>query len=231
MSVYKKSCSIDMWIREEKKLKKLFLIFTFLITFILSSNHVLAANNLHTITLEKTDTGYNVILGTDKLAKVVKKTPADNELIMELSGISSAETVNAIYKGSNNIDGLVIEHPAQDKLKINISAEGIKNSTVMIEPIDGATTIVGDTFPVDKALWVVFGAALFFVIFKISKDIEDDEKLPVKKDIKEREIEMYRQFKHDFTTNPVSFNNDYKMKKIMKKIDRKIDERLMSTIK
>ncbi len=47
-----------------------------------------AENSLHTITLEKNNSGYNIILGSDKVAKVVKKTPSENELIMELTGIN-----------------------------------------------------------------------------------------------------------------------------------------------
>ena len=94
-----------------------------------------AENSLHTITLEKNNSGYNIILGSDKVAKVVKKTPSENELIMELTGITSSETVNALYKGTNNIDRLVIENSAPNKLKVYITAENIKDSTVMLSLI------------------------------------------------------------------------------------------------
>ena len=94
-------------------MKRIILILTFLITFAFSTLAVTAAgNNLHTITLEKNNTGYNIVLGSDKIAKVVKKTPANNELIMEITGITSSETVNAIYKGTNSIEGLIIENTA-----------------------------------------------------------------------------------------------------------------------
>ena len=102
-------------------MKKILIVFTFLITFVFSAASVLADENfLHTITLEKNDTGYNVILGSDKMTRVVKKTPENNELILELSGISSSDSVNALYKGTNNIDGLVIETPARNKIRIHI---------------------------------------------------------------------------------------------------------------
>lgn len=222
-----------MWIREEINLKKLFLIFTFLITFIFTNLSANASGNyLHTITLENTDSGYNIILGTDKVSKVVKKTPSENELIMELGGISSSETVNAIYKGTNNIDGFVIENAGVNKLKVYITAPNIKNSTIMIEPINGVTTIVGDSLPVDKVLWLMFVLALFAVVFKVSKDItEENDKPFIKKDIKEREIEMYRKYREELSSNPISVNGDLRMKRIMKKIDRKIDERLTSSLK
>ena len=89
-------------------MKKIFLIFGFLIAFACTSLSVLANSNyLHTITLEKNNTGYNVLLSSDKMAKVTKKTPSENELVLELSGITSSDTVNALYKGTNNIDSLV----------------------------------------------------------------------------------------------------------------------------
>ena len=215
-------------------MKRIVLIFTFLTAFIFSTLTAKAAgNNLHTITLEKNNTGYNIVLGSDKIAKVVKKTPANNELVMNLTGISSAETVNAIYKGTNSIDGLVIESTAPNKLRISITADNIKNSTVMIESIDGTTTIVGESIPIDKILWVVFVMALFGVIFKVSKDIaEEDDKILIKKDIKDREIQMYRKYRSEMSTNPIiNGNSDLRMKKMLKKIDRKIDERLTSVIK
>ena len=215
-------------------MKRIILILTFLITFAFSTLAVTAAgNSLHTITLEKNNSGYNIVLGSDKIAKVVKKTPANNELIMEITGITSSETVNAIYKGTNSIDGLIIENIAPNKLKIYITAENIKNSTVMMESLNGETTIVGESIPVDKILWAVFVMALFGVIFKISKDItEEDEKILIKKDIKDREIQMYRKYRSEMTINPgIDNRTDLRMRKMLKKIDRKIDERLTSAIR
>jgi hypothetical protein len=215
-------------------MKRIILILTFLITFAFSTLAVTAAgNNLHTITLEKNSTGYNIVLGSDKIAKVVKKTPANNELIMEITGITSSETVNAIYKGTNNIEGLIIENTAPNKLRISITAENIKNSTVMMESLNGETTIVGETVPVDKILWAVFVMALFGVIFKVSKDItEEDDKILIKKDIKDREIQMYRKYRSEMSINTgIDNRTDLRMRKMVKKIDRKIDERLTSAIR
>ena len=90
------------------------------------------------------------------MTKVTKKTPENNELILELSGISSAESVNALYKGTNSIDGLVIETPKRNKLRIHVTANDISNSTVIVEPIHGEPAIVGESVPLDKILWVLF---------------------------------------------------------------------------
>ncbi len=215
-------------------MKKLFSIFTFLIVFLFSTSVVEAAeNSLHTITLEKNNSGYNIILGSDKVAKVTKKTPSDDELVMTLYGVSSSETVNALYKGTNNINSLIIENSAPNKLKVYIKAENIKDSTIMIEPIVGETTIVAESVPLDKVLWVMFVLALFAVIFKVSKDIsEDEDKIFIKKDIKDREIELYKKYKsQNFSTARISSNSDLRMKKMIKKIDRRIDDRLTASIR
>lgn len=215
-------------------MKKIFLIFGFLITFSFTSLAVSAkANYLHTVTLEKNNTGYNVILGSDKIAKVTKKTPSENELVLELSGITSSDTVNALYKGTNNIDGLVIENTAPNKLKIYITAANIKDSSIIMDPALGESTIVGETVPVEKVLWISFVMALFAVIFKVSKSIsEEDDKILIKKDIKDREIELYRKYRNELESNTsINSNKDFRMKKMLKKIDRKIDERLTSSIK
>lgn len=215
-------------------MKKLFLIFGFLITFAFTSTTVSAkANYLHTVTLEKNNTGYNVILESDKIARVAKKTPSENELILELSGITSSDTVNALYKGTNSIDGLVIENTAPNKLKIYISAANIKNSSIIMDPIHGESTLVGETMPLDKILWITFVMGLFAVIFRVSKKIsEEDDKILIKKDIKDREIELYRKYRSEMETNTsINMHKDLRMKKMLKKIDRKIDERLTSSFK
>ncbi len=215
-------------------MKKILIIFTFLVTLILSSTSVFAESNfLHTITLEKNDTGYNVILGSDKMTKVTKKTPENNELILELSGISSAESVNALYKGTNSIDGLVIETPKRNKLRIHVTANDISNSTVIVEPIHGEPAIVGESVPLDKILWVLFVLSLVSVIAKFSKHItEDEEKISIRRDIKNREIQMYKKYRRDISINPtLRQNEDARLRTLVKKIDRKIDERLISNIK
>ena len=86
--------------------------------------------------------------------------------------------------------------------------------------------------PVDKVLWIGFVMALLAVIVKVSKKLtEEDDRILIKKDIKDREIELYRRYRNEMVTNP-SINNrqDMRMKRMLKKIDRKIDERLTSSI-
>jgi hypothetical protein len=198
--------------------------------FSIGTANATTGNNLYTITLEKSNTGYNIILGSDKLAKVTRKSPSENELVLILNGVTSSESVNALYKGTSNIDSLIIENISSNRLKIYVKADNINNSTIIMEPIVGEPTIVAETVPLDKILWVMFVLALFAVIFKISKDMsEEDEKALIRKSMKDREIEMYKRYTSSLPD--VSISSDFRMKKMLKKIDRKIDERLSASLK
>ena len=210
-------------------MKKILVIFGLLFTFALTCLCVQAKGNyLHSVTLERNSEGYNVIFNTDKITKVVRKAVSDNELVLELSGITSADTVNALYKGTSNIDNLVIENTDSNKLRVYITAPDIRNSSVIIEPEDGIETLVNETFPTERVLWCGFVLLAFAVMFKIAKNVsEQDSKILIKKDIKDREIELYRKYKKCFDTNMnVTSIRDMRMKNMLKKIDRKIDERL-----
>lgn len=210
--------------------KIILLIFGFLITTALAA--YAGGNYLHTITLEKNNIGYNIILGADKMAKVSKSAPSSDELVLNINGLTSSDTVNALYKGSANIDNLVVENISPNKLRITISAQNIANSSVIINPADGTSTIVGETFPLDKTLWILFVLTGVSVIFYISKKIEEeDSKILIKRDIKDREIEMYRKYRRDMDNLSSQSLREMRMKNMLKKIDRKIDERLMSSIK
>ena len=100
-------------------MKKIFITFSFIFVFIFTCLSVSAKTNmLHTITLEKNGNGYNILLKTDSNAKVTKKTLADNEIVIDLAGIKSSDTVNALYKGTDNIDNLIVESTGKNNLKI-----------------------------------------------------------------------------------------------------------------
>ena len=215
-------------------MKRIFGILLFLILFAFTSLGVSASTNyLHTITLEKNNTSYNVILGTDNVSNVVKRHSSANELVLELNGVSSSDTVNAIYKGSNDINSLVVEHISSNKLRVYINAENIGSASIILQTSDGVSSIVGEKFPIDKALWTLFVLAIFGVIFSVSKKItEADDRILIKKDIKDREIAMYRAYRKQMDNNDyLKVNKSLRMKSMMKKIDRKIDERLASTIR
>jgi len=209
-------------------MKKTFLILGILAAFFVTCLAVNAkTNQLHTITLENNNGNFNIVLDTDSISKVTRKVVSDNEIVLELSGITSADTVNALYKGTEAVDNLVIENAGLNKLKIYVSAQNIKNSSVIMNPESGDISLVGESFPADKALWSMFVlTVLGLIIRKSVKRTNEENSLSIKRDIKEREIEMYRKYRRSLDEGISLSSKDTKMNNMLKKIDRKIDERL-----
>lgn len=211
-------------------MKKIFLAFSFLAIFIFTCLSVSAKTNmLHTITLEKNGNGYNIVLKTDNTTKVTKKTLADNEIVLDLAGIKSSDTVNALYKGTDNVENLVVENSGRNSLKIYITAKNIRNSSVMTQTPNGENNMVSEEYPLNKTLWSIFVLLVFGVIFSAcKKEVIEENKIGIRKDIKEREIALYRQYRKNFEENPSINQQNLKMRSMIKKIDRKIGERLSS---
>ena len=211
-------------------MKKIFLTFSFLAIFIFTCLSVSAKTNmLHTITLEKNGNGYNIVLKTDNTTKVTKKTLADNEIVLDLAGIKSSDTVNALYKGTDNVENLVVENSGRNSLKIYITAKNIRNSSVMTQTPNGENNMVSEEYPLNETLWSIFVLLVFGVIFSAcKKEVIEENKIGIRKDIKEREIALYRQYRKNFEENPSIHQQNLKMRSMIKKIDRKIGERLSS---
>ena len=214
-------------------MKKTFLILGFIFTLIIGGLRVSAkTNQLHTITLEKNNGNYNIVLNTDSVTKVAKKVLSGNEVLIELSGVTPPETVNALYKGTESIDNLVIENAGFNKLKIYVSAQNIKDASVIMEPNTGAKTVVEDTFPLDKTIWSVFVLVVLGAIVKHSIErTNEDNSLLIKHDIKDREIALYKQYRQSIDEGISLSPKDAKMQNMLKKIDRKIDESLSMSLK
>ncbi len=214
-------------------MKKIFLILGFLIAFTLS---VISAdaktNQLHTITLENNGESYNIVLDADFVPQVTKKIVSDSELILKLSGITSADTVNALYKGTEHVDNLVIENAGLNNLNIYINAPNIKSSSVMVQPLNGQKTLVGESFPADKVIWSVFVLIVLATVAKRSvRKTNEDSNILIKRDIKDREIALYKQYRRSLDEGINIRPKDIKMKNMLKKIDRKIDERLSLSLR
>lgn len=214
-------------------MKKTFLILGFLITFLVSGLSVNAkTNQLHTITLEKNGGNYNIILDTDVITKVTKKIVSNNEIVLDLAGVASSDTINALYKGTESIDNLVIENSGLNKLKIYISAPNIKSASVIMHPENGMISMVGEPWPVNKIVWSLFVLTILcFIVRNSIIRTKEESSLLIKRDIKEREIEMYRKYRKSLDDGVSLASKDAKMNNILRKIDRKIDERLSMPIK
>jgi len=181
-------------------LKRLILLFTILL---FGLNVQAADNYLHTIVLEGTDDGYNIVLKADSMPEVQKSIKGSDNLVLDVKGISTSNAVNAIYKSTTDVNGLVIENVASDELKVYINAKNISKATVMAQIGSESPVILSERFPVEKVLWTVAVLGILVMLVRSAKAITDYENsLVIKKDIKDREIELYRSFQRELASKP-----------------------------
>ena len=170
-------------------------------------------NFLHTIVLEGTDDGYNVVLKTDEFPEVQKRAKGSDSLILNIKGITTSKAVNAIYKSTSDVNSLVIENVANDELKVYIQAKDIAKATVMAQIGNSTPVIVSERFPVEKVLWSLAVLCILFALARSAKSIVAYENsIVIKKDIKDREIELYRNFQRELASKPeinCKINNIY----------------------
>lgn len=160
-------------------------------------------NFLHTVVLEGTDDGYNIILKSDELPQVKKSIKGNDNIVLDVKGITTSAAVNAIYKSTNDVNSLIVENVANDELKIYVQAKDISKATIMAQTKSGEPVILSERFPLEKVLWSFAVLVILAVLAKSAKSITDYENsLVIKKDIKDREIELYRNFQKELASMP-----------------------------
>lgn len=160
-------------------------------------------NFLHTVVLEGTDDGYNIILKSDELPQVKKSIKGNDNIVLDVKGITTSAAVNAIYKSTNTVNSLIVENVANDELKIYVQAKDISKATIMAQTKSGEPVILSERFPLEKVLWSFAVLVILAVLAKSAKSITDYENsLVIKKDIKDREIELYRNFQKELASMP-----------------------------
>lgn len=181
-------------------MRKLVILFTFL--FIgLAVNAT--ENFLHTIILEGTDDGYNIVLKSDTVPNVTKKIKGNNNLILSVKGIKTSKTVNAIYKSTSDVNSLIIENISDNEFKVYIQAKDISKATIIAQTKDNQSLILSERFPTEKVAWSIAVFIILGMLIKSAKAFVDYENsLIIKKDIKDREIELYRSFQRELASKP-----------------------------
>ncbi len=181
-------------------MKKLILTLTILFLGIAAQA---SENYLHTVVLEGTDDGYNIILKSDELPQVKKTIKNNDNLVLDVKGITTSAAVNAIYKSTNSVNSLIVENVANDELKVYIQAKDISKATVMAQTKSGEPVILSERFPLEKVSWSVAVLLILAMLIKSAKAITDYENsIVIKKDIKDREIELYRNFQKELASMP-----------------------------
>ena len=161
------------------------------------------ASYLHTVVLEGTDDGYNVLLKSDVIPAVKKTVKGNNNIILNISGVGAASNVNAVYKSTPDVNSLIIENVSDNELNVYIQAKDIAKSTVMAQTNDGNPVILSERFPLEKVSWSIAVLVILGMLIKSAKAVTDYENsLVIKKDIKAREIELYKNFQRELQSMP-----------------------------
>lgn len=175
----------------------------FLILGIIFLGMNVQANELHTIILEGTYDGYNVILKSDEVPVVHKKIKNADNIVLDVKNITPSATVNAIYRSSAEINGLVVENISNDELKIYIHAKDIAGATIFADTPNAPSVLLSDRFPIEKVVWSVLVMLIIAGLYKSAKALtEYENSIVIKKDIKDREVELYRNFQRELSSMP-----------------------------
>ena len=81
----------------------------------------------------KDNYSYKVVLKTDKDVPVEKYITADNKIVIDLKNAKSAEFVNTIYNNTPEIDNVIVQAVANNKVRIFIQGLNIASSKIILD--------------------------------------------------------------------------------------------------
>ena len=192
-------------------MKKLVLIITI---FLLTVTSAFAGDNyLNTVILEGTDSGYNVILRSDNLASVKRVSEGENKLTLDIKGVTTASSLTTMYRNTSGADSVIVENSGNNSVKVYINAKNAANSNIIFDTPASSPVVVSDTISRNTLLWSILAFIVLSAIFFMSKNIKDDphEEIveAIQKNMRDREIEMYKHYRKELLTIP---SIDYKVK-------------------
>ena len=188
-------------------LKKLLLLLTIITT--VTMNLAFANSNfLNSVVLERGEDGYNIILRSDNKAKVKKSFQSDDKITLTLNGITTSNDFNTMYKNTSEVNNIIVENTDSNTVKIYIQAPEISKANIIFETPNSAPIAVGDSFASEKLIWSVISLALLLLVMRSAKNIKTGNMLYDlhQQVIREREMEMYENFKNELKYKPKTYN-------------------------
>ena len=176
---------------------------------------VFASDNfLNAVVLEGTDNGgYNVLLRSDAIASVRRFVENDNKIMLDIKGLTASENLSAVYKNSPDTNGIVVENVGNNEVKIHIQGENISKANIIFDSPATAPVVVGDGISKDTVIWSIFAGLVLCVLLSKSRNIKVDPsakiRAGVQKNLRDREIAMYKNYRRELLTIP---NIDHKVK-------------------
>lgn len=182
--------------------------------FLLNIAGVYASDNfLNTVILEGTDTGYNIVLRSDSIASVRRIINSDDKLTLDIKGLSSSSNLSTIYKNTSEANSVIVENAGNNEVKIHIQAKDIIKANIIFDTPASAPVVVSDSVSNNAIAWSALAFVVLCFVFAKSKNIidnpEEDIAEAIQKNMRDREIAMYKNYKKELMTIP---SIDYKIK-------------------
>ena len=190
-------------------LKRIILIL--LITIGLSANA--AENFLNSVVIDNNDGQMSIVLRADKIVKVRKEIESPDKITLYLKGIEQSPDINTLYKNTSQANTVIVENAGNNSLKIHIQAKDIANSNIIFDTPASAPVVVTDSVSHNTIVWSIVAFVVLCGLFARTLNIKEDSESiiqeAINKDMRDREIEMYKNYRKELLTIP---SIDYKIK-------------------
>ena len=183
------------------------------ILFTTFSSAFAADNFLNTVVLEGTGSSYNIILRSDAVASVRRVVENSNKIVLDIKGLTSSDNMSTVYKNTSAANGVIVENVGSNAIRIYVQGKNISSANIIFDTPAAAPIVVADKVSKNTICWsILAGIALCFMFAK-SREIKVDPRAKVKeavqKNMRDREIAMYRNYRRELLTIP---SIDYKVK-------------------
>lgn len=149
-----------------------------------------AQNFLNSVVFEEIDGQNNIILRSDKLAKVKKSVQSSNEITITTKDLTCADNMTTIYKNSPHSARVIIENGEKGELKLHILSPNASTANIIFNTPDSAPIYVGERFGQQKTNWtltmLILGAIILFSTNRNTR------KIALRREMRDREIEFYK---------------------------------------
>ena len=149
-----------------------------------------AQNFLNSVVFDKTDGQNNILLRSDKFAKVKKSVQNPNEITLTIKNLTNAPNMTTIYKNSAKEGRVIVETGEKGELKLHISSPNASGANIIFNTPDSAPIYVGERFGKQKVNWTF--AMLITVGLILFSTNRNTRRIALRRELRDREIEFYK---------------------------------------
>ena len=186
---------------------KKFLLIAISFLMMLTSGVYAADNFLNTVVLEGAEEGgYNILLRSDAIASVRRVVESNNKIILNIRGLTASEDINTLYRNTSSANGVIVENVGNNEVKIQIQGKNIAKANIIFDSPASAPIVVSDKVSGKTIAWSLFAMLVICFLFAKSRGMKTNSKerisAAVQKNIRDREIAMYRTYRREMLTKP-----------------------------